>query len=129
MMRWIAIGFSLSLLCVFVAGAGAIYVFNEFGRGLPDHNQLANYEPAVATRIYAGDGRLIQEYAVESRIFVPIDEIPQLVIDAFVSAERKADPVIYPPQETRDKFFSVTPKSQSYDRTRTREWTRIKTGL
>ena len=49
--------------------------------------------------------------------------------DAFVSAERKADPVIYPPQETRDRFFSVTPKSQSYDRTRTREWTRIKTGL
>ncbi|WP_416899186.1 MAG: polyamine ABC transporter substrate-binding protein [Minwuia sp.] len=48
--------------------------------------------------------------------------------DAFVSEERKADPVIYPPQETRDRFFSVSPKSPSYDRLRTREWTRIKTG-
>ena len=51
MMRWIAIGFSLLLLGVFGAGAGAVYVFYEFGRGLPDHTQLAKYEPAVATRI------------------------------------------------------------------------------
>ena len=89
MMRWIAIGFSLLLLGVFGAGAGAVYVFYEFGRGLPDHTQLAKYEPAVATRIYAGDGRLVQEYAIESRIFVPVAEIPKRIIDAFLSAEDK----------------------------------------
>lgn len=48
--------------------------------------------------------------------------------DAYVSEERRNDPVIYPPQATRDRFFSVSPKSSSYDRLRTREWTRIKTG-
>jgi penicillin-binding protein 1A len=89
MIRWLAIGFSLLLLGIFAAGAGAIYVFYEFGRGLPDHTQLAKYEPPVATRIYAGDGRLVQEYAVESRIFVPVAEIPKRVIDAFLSAEDK----------------------------------------
>ena len=88
MMRWIAIGFSLLLLGVFGAGAGAVYVFYEFGRGLPDHTQLAKYEPAVATRIYAGDGRLVQEYAIESRIFVPVAEIPKRIIDALPPFKR-----------------------------------------
>ncbi len=89
MIRWLSITFSLLLLALFVGGAAAIYGFYEFGRGLPDHNQLATYEPAVATRVYAGDGQLIQEYAVESRIFVPVEEIPKRVIDAFLSAEDK----------------------------------------
>ncbi len=48
--------------------------------------------------------------------------------EAFVSAERKADPVIYPPKAVRDRFFVVPPKSRSYERTRTRVWTRFKTG-
>lgn len=90
MVRWLAGLFAVVLLGVFAAGAGAIYLFYEYGRDLPDHNQLATYEPPVATRVYAGDGRLMQEYAVESRIFVPVEEIPKRVIDAFVSAEDQA---------------------------------------
>jgi penicillin-binding protein 1A len=90
MARWLAIGVSLLLMGIFVAGAGLIYAFYTWGRGLPDHNQLAKYEPPMATRLYGGDGRLIQEYAVESRIFVPIDAIPKRVIDAFISAEDKS---------------------------------------
>ncbi|MDX2142865.1 MAG: PBP1A family penicillin-binding protein [Rhodospirillaceae bacterium] len=89
MLRWFAILFSLAMLGVFCAGAAAIWVFYEFGKGLPDHNQLALYEPPVTTRVYAGDGQLLQEYAVESRVFVPVEEIPQRVIDAFLSAEDK----------------------------------------
>ena len=46
-----------------------------------------------------------------------------------VSAERLADPVIYPPKEIRDRFFVVPPKGQAYDRARTRAWTRFKTGM
>lgn len=89
MARWFAIGFAVLMLGVFAAGAGAVFIFYYYGKGLPDHNQLATYEPAVATRIYAGDGRLVQEYAVESRVFVPVSEIPKRVIDAFLSAEDK----------------------------------------
>ncbi|WP_142847635.1 polyamine ABC transporter substrate-binding protein [Telmatospirillum sp. J64-1] len=47
--------------------------------------------------------------------------------EEFVSEERKADPVIYPPQEVADKFFVAPAAPQSYDRLRTRAWTRIKT--
>ena len=72
MIRWLSITFSLLLLALFVGGAGAIYAFYEFGRGLPDHNQLAKYEPAVATRVYAGDGALIQEYALVLTLYANI---------------------------------------------------------
>jgi putrescine transport system substrate-binding protein len=49
--------------------------------------------------------------------------------DKFVSEARRNDPVIYPPQATRDRFFSVAAKPRGFERLRTREWTRIKTGL
>ena len=38
---------------------------------LPDYSQLADYQPPVVTRIQAGDGRLLAEYATEKRVFVP----------------------------------------------------------
>src|SRR6201997_1469371 len=60
-----------------------------FGRDLPDYQQLAHYQPPITTRVHAGDGRLLAEYATERRIFVPIQAIPKLVINAFLSAEDK----------------------------------------
>jgi len=73
-----------------VAGAGGVlFIFYEFGRGLPDYRQLADYEPPVMTRVYAGDGRLLAEYAIERRVFVPISAMPRRVIHAFLSAEDK----------------------------------------
>src|SRR6516164_4765854 len=61
----------------------------HFGRELPDYQQLAHYQPAIATRVHAGDGRLLAEYATERRVFVPIQAIPKRVINAFLSAEDK----------------------------------------
>ncbi|MGH6975786.1 MAG: transglycosylase domain-containing protein, partial [Stellaceae bacterium] len=58
-----------------------------FGRDLPDYQQLANYQPPVVTRVYAGDGRLLAEYATEKRVFVPVGAMPPLVIHAFLAAE------------------------------------------
>ena len=56
---------------------------------LPDYRQLADYEPPTATRIHAGDGRLLAEYARQNRVFVPIEAIPERVKQAFVAAEDK----------------------------------------
>ncbi|MCB2101242.1 MAG: penicillin-binding protein 1A [Rhodobacterales bacterium] len=79
------------LLVLAIAGAGAgLYGFWYFGRGLPDYRQLADYEPPVMTRVHAGDGRLLAEYAIEKRVFVPLDAIPRRVRQAFLSAEDKA---------------------------------------
>lgn len=59
-------------------------------QGLPDYKQLADYRPPVTTRVHAGDGSLIAEFATEHRVFVPIQEIPDHVKQAFISAEDKS---------------------------------------
>ena len=73
-----------------IAGCGLVGItIWYFSRDLPDYSQLAHYEPPIMTRVQAGDGRLLAEYATERRVFVPIEAIPKRVIDAFVSAEDK----------------------------------------
>lgn len=66
----------------------AVYVVRVTA-DLPDYQQLAEYEPAIMSRVHAGDGRLIAEYAREHRVFVPIENMPQNLINAFISAEDK----------------------------------------
>ncbi len=61
----------------------------DYAAQLPDYRQLAKYEPAVTTRLFAGDGRLLMEYANEKRLFVPENKIPERVKQAFISAEDK----------------------------------------
>ena len=56
-------------------------------RDLPSVEALQNYTPPVTTRVYAGDGTLLGEYARERRVFVPITFVPKLVVEAFTSAE------------------------------------------
>jgi penicillin-binding protein 1A len=72
-----------------VAAVAAFITVQFYSRDLPDHEKLATYEPPLATRVYAGDGRLLAEYATEKRAFVPIDMMPSALISAFVSAEDK----------------------------------------
>jgi len=87
MKRWLTILFCVGTVGIFIAGAAAIFLFNHFNAGLPDFRQLATYDPAVMTRVYAGDGRLVEEYAIEGRVFVPIEEIPRRIINAVVASE------------------------------------------
>jgi len=71
-----------------VGAAGAVgWAFWHYGKGLPDYSQLADYEPPTSTRVHAGDGRLLAEYAIESRVFVPVEAIPDRVSQAFIAAE------------------------------------------
>ncbi|MFN3274152.1 MAG: penicillin-binding protein 1A [Paracoccus sp. (in: a-proteobacteria)] len=64
-------------------------VFWIYSRDLPSHETLAQYAPKTISRIYSAEGQLMDEFAEERRIFVPIDEVPDLVKQAFVSAEDK----------------------------------------
>jgi len=89
MIRFLAIMFSLLLLLAVLGGGGSLYVLWRFGRDLPDYAQLADYRPAVMSRVHAGDGTLIGEFAHQRRLFVPIAAIPRRVIQAFLSAEDK----------------------------------------
>ena len=76
-----------SVVLLAVLGA-SIYIFS-LTRDLPSVEALQNYQPPVTTRVYAGNGTLLGEYARERRIFVPIAFVPKLVINAFTSAEDK----------------------------------------
>ncbi len=79
-----------TLLFLGAVGAIALWlVYEHFSQGLPDYYQLASYDPPVVSRIYAGDGRLLAEYATENRVSVPIGVMPKRVINAFLAAEDK----------------------------------------
>lgn len=90
MYRFFLAVISLGLLLAITAAGGLVVAFWHFGRDLPDYRQLANYDPPVTTRVYGADGRLVAEYAVEKRVFVPLSAIPPMVKDAFLSAEDKS---------------------------------------
>ncbi len=73
------------LTCLFFAFSTLWY----FSIGLPDYKKLSNYQPPISSRVYSNDGKLIAEYAIEKRLFIPIESIPKKVINAFLSAEDK----------------------------------------
>jgi len=81
--------FVCAVLLAMLGGGFAGLTIWYFGRDLPDYQQLANYQPPITTRVLAGDGRLLAEYATERRVFVPIGVIPKRVIAAFLAAEDK----------------------------------------
>lgn len=76
-----------ALIAAGLLAIGAFAVFTL--QGLPSYKQLADYKPPVTTRVYAGDGSLIAEFANQQRIYVPASAIPDRVKNAFLSAEDK----------------------------------------
>ncbi|HIA81025.1 MAG TPA: penicillin-binding protein, partial [Rhodospirillales bacterium] len=89
MLRTFLLFFSSLMIISIIVGVGCLYAIYTFGRGLPDYTQLADYEPPVMTRVQAGDGRLLVEYAIQQRVFVPISAMPKMLVKAFLSAEDK----------------------------------------
>ena len=75
---------------VFVVAAAVLgAVVWKYEQDLPDFSQLKNYEPPVMTRVHAADGSLLAEYSRERRLYLPSSAIPDLVKEAFISAEDK----------------------------------------
>ena len=85
------INFSLkALIIILISALFLIFsAFFYFSSGLPDYKKLSNYQPPISSRVYSKDGKLIAEYALEKRLFVPYDSIPSKVINSFLSAEDK----------------------------------------
>lgn len=80
-----------------VLGIAAIFlIVAALSRDLPTIERLAEYEPPITSRVHAGDGRLIAEFAgtgadgtPQYRVYVPYESIPENVVNAFVAAEDK----------------------------------------
>jgi len=81
--------FSLITLAVVIVGLSIGAVLHIYGNDLPSHESLANYTPPTISRIYSGEGRIIDEFARERRLFTPAEDVPDLVKQAFISAEDK----------------------------------------
>jgi len=70
----------------------SIIVFSvlwAFSSNLPDYKFLKSYKPAVSSKVYSGEGKLVNDFSTEKRIFIPYKSIPTKVINAFLSAEDK----------------------------------------
>jgi penicillin-binding protein 1A len=89
MLRFLGWLFTVGFIAFLGVAGGVSYVIWDMSRGLPDYKQLAQYEPPVMTRVHAADGTLVAEYAEQRRLFVPINDIPKKLIQAFISAEDK----------------------------------------
>src|ERR671921_2177700 len=88
-LRFFGFLFSVGAIFFLIGAAVAGYGYWKYSQDLPDHAQLANYEPPVMTRVHAADGSLLAEYARERRLYIPIQAVPKLVINAFIAAEDK----------------------------------------
>jgi penicillin-binding protein 1A len=77
-----------SLLFLAIAASVAWYVA-DLTKDLPNYDVLAQYAPPVTTRVHAADGELVAEYAHERRLYLPIQAVPDLLKQAFISAEDK----------------------------------------
>ena len=85
------LNFSIKFIIIFFIIV-VLFAFSTlwyFSIGLPDYKKLSNYQPPISTRVYSDDGKLIAEYALQKRLFVPYDSIPKIVINSFLSAEDK----------------------------------------
>ena len=89
MLRGILTTLALFFIVSFVGFGATLFVLFKYGQSLPDYRQLADYEPPVMTRVHAGDGRLLAEFADEKRLFIPIKAMPRQLILAFLGAEDK----------------------------------------
>lgn len=92
-MGMVKILFRLFLVTLFLGLAGftaILWVFWKWGQDLPPYHQLSRYEPPVATRVHAGNGALLAEFATQKRLFVPVKAMPPQLVHAFLSAEDKA---------------------------------------
>ena len=85
------LNFSAKFLIVFFSTI-IIFIFSTlwyFSIGLPDYKKLTNYQPPISSRVYSEDSKLIAEYALEKRLFIPFESIPDKVVNSFLSAEDK----------------------------------------
>ena len=59
MLRSLSIITSTLIFFILAGTGGVLYVLYEFGPGLPEINELVDYEPPIMTRVHAGDGLLL----------------------------------------------------------------------
>src|ERR1700676_1310396 len=89
LVRFLGFLFAAGTVLFLVGVAAMAGLIWHFSKDLPEYSQLQDYEPPVMTRVHAADGALLGEYSKERRLYLPIQAVPKLVINAFLAAEDK----------------------------------------
>jgi penicillin-binding protein 1A len=73
-----------AVLLAFIAGSITFYVIFK---DLPSIAALKDYRPSIATRVYADNNELVDEFFLEDRKLIKLADVPKIAIQAFVAAE------------------------------------------
>lgn len=61
--------------------------FFYFTRDLPKISSLKDYNPPIVTQVFSRNGQLIGEFYHQRRTVIPLSQMPQMLINAFIAAE------------------------------------------
>ena len=89
MLKFLNFSVKFSVIFIIIVMLFAFSTLWYFSIGLPDYKKLSNYQPPISSRVYSEDGKLIAEYALQKRLFIPYESIPEVLINSFLSAEDK----------------------------------------
>ena len=89
MSRFLKKIFFISVTGILLFGIMIFTILWVFSNKLPDYKFLKSYKPTVSSKVYSGEGELVNDFSTEKRIFVPYNSIPDIVINSFLSAEDK----------------------------------------
>ncbi len=87
MRRFIKIALALFVAVLLLITSMGIALWYIWSSNLPYIGSLKDYNPPIITEVFANDGQIIGQFWDERRILVPIEEIPDHTIDAFIGAE------------------------------------------
>ncbi|MGB1361399.1 MAG: penicillin-binding protein 1A [Alphaproteobacteria bacterium] len=85
--KWLFRILGLGISGILLATIGLFVIIFLYGQNLPDYTTLQKYEPPVSSRVYASDGNIMTQYLRERRVFMPIDNIPDKIQQAFITTE------------------------------------------
>ena len=89
MIRFLKNTLYVSVTGILLIGICLLTILWVFSNKLPDYKFLKSYKPSVSSKVYSGEGELVNDFSSEKRIFVPYNSIPKKVINSFLSAEDK----------------------------------------
>jgi len=79
--------FLISLILSLTVIVFGLLLYDWMSTDLPSLQQLENFDPNLVTRVYSADSVLIHEFFAERRVLIPIREIPEHTVNAFISTE------------------------------------------
>ncbi len=79
--------FGFAFLAMLMGAAALTFLYFHISSDLPKINKLADYRPPTVTNVFSDNGTKIGEFYKERRIVLPIDQMPENLINAFLSAE------------------------------------------